>query len=108
MTPMSSTVKLADLRFHLDQTELHSHLGQLLFTERTLWVMVQTSLQTLKTERVTTRRRHWLIEKSEQGSKGKKKNKHIKQHTVYDKDKHHIWAETRECYILQVTYLATT
>lgn len=73
MTPMSFTVKLADLRFHLDQTELRSHLGQLLFTERTLWVMVQTSLQTLKTERVTTRRRHWLIEKSEQGSKGKKK-----------------------------------
>lgn len=38
------------------------YLRQLLFTERTLWVVVQTSLQTLKTEGVTARSRHRLIE----------------------------------------------
>lgn len=41
-----------------------TYLGQLFFTERTLWVVVQTSLQTLKTEGVTAGRRHRLIKKS--------------------------------------------
>lgn len=44
-----------------------TYLGQLLFAERTLGVVVQTSLQTPQAEGVTAWRRHWLIEKSAGG-----------------------------------------
>lgn len=40
------------------------YLAQLLFAEWTLWVVVKTSLQTPKTERVTARRRHRLVKQS--------------------------------------------
>lgn len=40
------------------------HLRQILFAERTVWIVVQAALQTLEAERVTAGSGDWLIKQS--------------------------------------------
>lgn len=53
------------------------HLRQILFAERTVWIVVQAALQTFEAESVTTGSGDWLIKQS--GGMGKKQGfKHCK------------------------------
>lgn len=52
----------------IDQSISVTNLGELLFAQRTLGVVVQTSLQTLETKRVAARRCYRLVEKSEKSN----------------------------------------
>lgn len=59
------------------------YLRQFLFTEGTLGVVVQTALQTLKTEGVTARCRHGLVKQPK-----KEERKHVRLETRSRTDKH--------------------
>lgn len=49
------------------------YLRQILFAERTVWIVVHAALQTLEAERVTAGSGDWLIKQS--GGMGEKKGK---------------------------------